>query len=249
MTTMRVFAKLTVTELRLFLREPMSAFFVLIFPTLLVVILGSIPAFRKPEDSLDGGRVIDLYVGIAVVLSLAMLALQVTPAVLAAYRERGVLRRFATTPVSPLKLLGAQLTMNMLCAIVSTTLVLTVGRIAFDVKLADQFPGFVLAFLLSAAGVLAIGLTIAALVPTGKAGNSVGTLLFFPLMFFAGLWTPREVMPHALQRVADFTPLGAAERALNDTMTGHWPSLLPVTVLLGYVVVFGALAVRWFRWS
>jgi len=246
---MRIFAKLTLTELKLFLREPMAAFFVLLFPTLLVVILGSIPAFREPTDDLGGARVIDLYVGIAVVLTLAMVAIQVTPAVLATYRERGVLRRLATTPVSPLKLLGAQMAVNALCAVVSTALVLAVGRLAFDVRLAEQFAGFVLAFLLTAAGVLAIGLFVAAVVPSGKAGNSVGTLLFFPLMFFAGLWTPREVMPGVLQRIADFTPLGAGERALNDAMTGSWPNLLSATVLLGYVAVFGFFAVRSFRWS
>ncbi len=246
---MRVFAKLTLTELRLFLREPMANFFVLFFPTLLVVILGNIPSFREPSDDLGGARVIDLYVGIAVVLTVAMVSIQITPAVLAMYRERGVLRRLATTPVSPLKMLGAQLAMNGLAAIVSTALVLAVGRIAFDVPLAGQFAGFVLAFLLTAAGTLAIGLFVAAIVPNGKAGNSIGTLLFFPLMFFAGLWTPREVMPDVLQRIADFTPLGAGERALNDAMTGSWPNLLSVTVLVGYVAAFGFAAVRLFRWS
>ena len=246
---MRVFAKLTGTELRLFLREPVSAFFVLFFPTLLVIILGSIPSFREPSADLGGARVIDLYVGIAVVLTLAMVAIQVAPAVLATYRERGVLRRLATTPVSPSTMLGAQLAMHGICAVVSTALVLAVGRLAFDVRLADQFAGFVLAFLLTAAGVLAIGMFVGAVVPSGKAGNSVGTILFFPLMFFAGLWTPREVMPALLRRIADFTPLGAGERALNDAMTGSWPNLLSATVLVGYLVVFGLAAVRLFRWS
>ncbi|MGK5677902.1 ABC transporter permease [Actinoplanes sp. URMC 104] len=246
---MRVFTKLTLTEIKLFLREPVGAFFVLLFPTVLVVILGSIPSFREPSDDLGGARVIDLYVGIAVVLTLAMVAIQVAPAVLATYRERGVLRRLATTPVSPLKMLGAQLAMNGIAAIVSTALVLAVGRLAFDVRLAENFAGFVLAFLLTAAGALAIGILVAAVVPTGKAGNSVGTILFFPLMFFAGLWTPREVMPGILQRIADFTPLGAGERALSDAMTGGWPNLLSATVLVGYLVVFGAAAVRLFRWS
>ena len=246
---MRVFTKLTLTEIKLFLREPVGAFFVLLFPTVLVVILGSIPSFREPSDDLGGARVIDLYVGIAVVLTLAMVAIQVAPAVLATYRERGVLRRLATTPVSPLKMLGAQLAMNGIAAIVSTALVLAVGRLAFDVRLAENFAGFVLAFLLTAAGALAIGILVAAVVPTGKAGNSVGTILFFPLMFFAGLWTPREVMPGVLRRIADFTPLGAGERALSDAMTGGWPNLLSATVLVAYVVLFGAAAVRLFRWS
>nr|WP_296071002.1 ABC transporter permease [uncultured Actinoplanes sp.] len=243
------FWKLTRTELKLMLREPVPAFFVFAFPAILVIILGSIPAFRDPSPDLGGARVIDLYVAISVALTLAMLALQVTPAVLANYREKGILRRLATTPVPPGMLLGAQLAMSMLCATVSAALVITVGRLVFDVPLAPQFGGFVLAFLLSAAGVLAIGVLIAALAPTGKAGNAIGTLLFFPSMFFAGLWTPREVMPEVVRRIGDFTPLGAGERALHDAMTGSWPNLLSVTVLVAYAILFGLAASRLFRWS
>jgi ABC-2 type transport system permease protein len=246
---MRVFTKLTVTELRLLMREPLAAFFSLLFPTILVVILGSIPAFREPSPDLGGARVIDLYVGIAVALTLAMLGLQVTPAVLATYREKGILRRLATTPVRPLLLLAAQMASALITAVVSSGLALAVGRIAFDVPLPSQFAAFVLAYLLAAVGVFAIGLFIAAVAPTGKAGNAIGTLLFFPSMFFAGLWTPREVMPGVLQRIGDFTPLGAGERALHDAMTGHWPNLLSATVLVGYLVVFGLASARLFRWS
>jgi ABC-2 type transport system permease protein len=246
---MRVFTRLTVTELRLLLREPLPAFFSLLFPTVLVVILGSIPDFREPSPDLGGVRMIDLYVAISVALTLAMLGLQVTPAVLALYREKGILRRLATTPVSPTMLLGAQLASALLTAIVAGTLVVAVGRLAFDVPLPANLAGFALAYLLAALGVFAIGLFIAAVVPSGKAGNAVGTLLFFPSMFFAGLWTPREVMPPLLQRIGDFTPLGAGERALHEAMTGHWPNLLSATVLVGYLGVFGLAAARLFRWS
>jgi len=246
---MDVFVKLTRNELRLYLREPLFAFFALLFPTILVIILGSIPSFRVHDPALGGGTVIALYVGISLALSLAMLGLQMVPATLALYREKGILRRVATTPVRPIALLGAQLAAALLAAVVSGALVLAVGRIAFGVRLPGQLAGFVLAYLLSAAGVFAVGLLIAALVPTGKAGNSIGTLLFFPSMFFAGLWTPREVMPHVLQRIGDFTPLGAGERALHDATIGHWPNLLSITVLFAYVVVFGAAAARLFRWE
>jgi ABC-2 type transport system permease protein len=107
----------------------------------------------------------------------------------------------------------------------------------------------VLAFLLCTLAVLGIGVLIAALAPNAKAGNAIGTVLFFPSMFFAGLWTPREVMPHVLQRIGDFTPLGAGERALHDAMSGNWPNMLSVTVLAAYVIVFGLLSSRLFRWS
>jgi ABC-2 type transport system permease protein len=244
-----IFVKLTLTEIRLLLREPMAAFFSVIFPTLLVVILGFVPFFREPIPEVGNLRVIDLFVGIAITLILATVALQITPAVLALYREQGILRRLATTPVRPAALLGAQLAAALATAIVSATVVIAVGRIAYDVPLPAHPAAFLLSYLLAAVGVFAIGLFIAAVAPTGKAANAIGTFLFFPLMFFAGLWTPREVFPGWLQRIGDFTPLGAGERALHEAMTGDWPNLLSATVLVGYLVVFGVAAARLFRWS
>jgi ABC-2 type transport system permease protein len=245
----RVFTKLTQTELRLFLREPLTVFFTLLFPSILVVILGSIPAFREPADSLDGGRVIDLYVVIAIAMCLAMLAVQATPVVLATYRERGILRRISTTPARPVALLAAQLVTSLLSAVISVTLVLIIGRVAFDVPIPAEFGSFAIAFLLCAGAVFAVGLFIAAVVPSGKAANTVGTLLFFPLMFFAGLWVPREVMPAVIRRIADFTPLGAGERALHDVAAGGWINPLSLTVLVVYMLVFGLAAARLFRWE
>lgn len=246
---MRIFVKLTLSELRLFVREPMIAFFGIVFPTVLVIILGCVPAFREPSADLGGLRVIDLYVPIALALILAMLGLQVTPAVLANYRDKGILRRLATTPARPVALLGAQLVMSVLTAVASALLVLVVARVAFDVPL-PQRPGlYALAFVLSAGAVFAVGLFVAALAPSGKAANAIGSLLFFPSMFFAGLWVPREVLPGVIQRIADFTPLGAGERALHETATGSLPALVTVAVLTAYLVVFGWAAAKLFRWE
>ena len=246
---MRIFVSLTLSELRLFLREPMIGFFAIAFPTVLVVILGCVPAFREPTPGLNGLRVIDLYVPIALALILAMLGLQATPAVLANYREKGILRRLATTPARPAALLGAQLVVSVLTAVASAALVLVVARIAFDVPFPARLGLYALVFLFSAAAVFAIGLLIAALAPGGKAANAIGSVLFFPSMFFAGLWVPREVLPGVIQRIADFTPLGAGERALHETATGSAPALITVVVLAAYMVVFGWAAARMFKWQ
>jgi ABC-2 type transport system permease protein len=246
---MPVFAKLTRSELRLFLREPMLLFWTLAFPSILVIILGSIPAFREPTDDLGGLRVIDLYVAIAIILTVASLGLQSAPQVLATYRERGILRRLATTPARPAALLGAQLTMSLLTVIVSIVIVLILARVVFDVPFPQQVLGFVVAFLLSAGATFAIGLFIAAVAPSGKAANTIGTLAFFPLMFFAGLWTPREVFPGVLRTIADYSPLGAGERAVQAAMSGHWPAWGSLTVLVAYMLVFGLAAARLFRWE
>jgi ABC-2 type transport system permease protein len=240
--------RLTLMELRLFLREPMAVFFAIAFPALLVGILGSVPSFRQPQTSLGGLRVIDVEVPTAIAFVLVMLAMSSVPATLATYRERGILRRLATTPVRPTALLAAQMLMALLTAVFAALMLLAVGRLAFDVALPKQPVGFALAFVLGAAAVFSMGLALAAVAPTARSAQGIGSLLFFPLMFFAGLWVPRAAMPGVLRHVSDLTPLGAGAQALQDATGGAWPQPLHLAVMAAYVIGFGVIAARTFRW-
>jgi ABC-2 type transport system permease protein len=241
--------KLILNETRMFLREPVGVFFALAFPSILVVILGSVKSFRSPSADLGGLRVIDLYVTIAVTLVIAMIAVTSLPSILASYREKGVLRRLSTTPVHPAMLLVAHLVVSLAIGLISVILVMGIGRAVFDVPLPRQLGGFILALVLAAAALLAIGLFVAAVAPNAKAGNAIGVILFFPLMFFAGLWAPRESMPPMLQHIGDYTPLGAGEHALHEATMGSWPQAGTLGVLVAYLVVFGLAAARLFRWE
>jgi ABC-2 type transport system permease protein len=241
--------RLTVTETKLFLREPMIVFFALAFPTILLFILGAIPAFREPEENLGGLRVIDLYVPIIVAIGLAVFALSGLSQLLATYREKGVLRRMRTTPVKPSLMLGAQLLMSTILSVVTMMVVLTVGRLVFDVRLPGHLPAYLTGYVLAAMAMFAIGLLIAALAPNGKSAGAIGTVLFFPVAFFAGLWIPRESMTGTLRTISDFTPLGAAVQALQDATTGGWPRPLHLAVMLAWTIVAGGLAARYFRWE
>ncbi|MEU8658949.1 ABC transporter permease [Actinoplanes philippinensis] len=246
---MSVFTKLTLTEFRLTLRDPLYAFFTLFFPILLVLILGNVPTMKEAPPELGGLRVIDLYAGLALGLAIGIIGLQGLPSVLATYRERGILRRLATTPARPAVLLTAQLVMNLITVLISMVLVYTVAILAFDVPFPQNPALFLLAVLLNCAGAFSIGLLLAALAPTGKTANAIGTFLFFPLMFFAGLWAPRELMPEILRRIGDFTPLAAGQDLMTDALTGQSPAPLSITVLVGYLLICGAAAVKLFRWE
>ncbi|GGU00175.1 MULTISPECIES: ABC transporter permease [Streptomyces] len=237
------------TEARLFAREPGSLFWMMVSPTVLLVILGLIPSFREASADLGGRRVIDLYVPVSVLFALIMSGLQAMPPVLAGYRERGILRRMSTTPVRPASLLTAQIVLHAAAALGSSVLVVTVGRLAFGVLLPENLAGYVLALLLAVACGLALGAAVCALSRTQKIATAVGSVVFFPTMFTAGVWVPVQAMPDTLRDIVQLTPYGAASQALDSATSGGWPGWVPLGLMALWTVVLTATAARWFRWE
>lgn len=171
------------------------------------------------------------------------------PMTLAGYRERGVLRRLQTTPAGPGRVLAAHLIINLGLAAVSATEILVVARLAYGVFLPRELAGFVLATLFSLSALLALGLVVAAVAPSGRAAQVIGSLLFYPMLFFSGLWWPIPLMPPVLPHISEATPLGAAWQAMSNAVAGHWPHPLPLLTLAAYAVVLSLGAARLFRWE
>jgi len=245
----RAFWKLLFTEAKLAWRQPIGLIFGLGLPVLLLVIFASIPAFKKPNADLGGSTYLSIYLPILAAFILASLALIGLTAPLASYREQGVLRRMSTTPVPPSWVLAAQLVINLVVAAVALLLVVILGVAAFGVQGPKHVPGFILTILLAAAALFSIGLWVAAISRTSQAAAAIGNILFFPLMFFAGLWIPRNVMPAVLRGISDFTPLGAAVQALQSAMQGSFPPARPLLVLVAYAAAFAVAAVKLFKWE
>ena len=165
------------------------------------------------------------------------------------YRERGVLRRLQTTPIGPVRVLVARLAADLTVAVATVVLILAVARIGFGVPLPRQAGGFVLAALLAAAALLGAGLLVAAIAPTGRVARGIGALLFYVMMFFAGLWLPIPNMPATLQHISHATPLGAAVPALTAATQGSLPTALQLLTMAGWAAAFGLAAARFFRWE
>jgi ABC-2 type transport system permease protein len=169
--------------------------------------------------------------------------------VIGQYRERGILRRLAVTPVRPLTLLAAKLAVWAASAIVSVALVVAVARLAFHVPVPAAAGWFALALVLGIAALFALGMLAAAVAPTARSAAGIGWLLFFPNMFLAGVYFPAEDMTPVMRQIGNFTPLGSALHAVRDSWMGLDPRPQYLGIMAAYAVIGGALAARFFRWE
>lgn len=166
---LRPFAQITATETKLYSRDLTAVFFGPVFPSLLLVVLGMlIPGFDTPVAEAGGLRMVDLYLPTVIAMAIATVALTILPAYLAAYRETGVLRRLATTPVPPVLLLLSQLVVNLVLLALGVALAVLAGSLAFSSRMPER-PALALGVVaLGAACCFAVGLLVAAVARTGR---------------------------------------------------------------------------------
>lgn len=236
-------------EAKLFAREPGSLFWVLAFPSLLLVGFGLIPTYQEVDPSLGGNRIIDFYVPSVVLVALVTASLLSMPAALTTYRERGILRRMRTTPARPSDLLIAQLVLHAVAAVLGAALAIAIGRFVWDVALPKRLLAYGATLLLATLAGLAMGAVITALARTGKAAQAIGLAVFFPSMFASGIYVPIQVLPDAVRQIVELFPFGAAAQALNQAASGSWPTWTHLAVLGLWTATLMAVAARWFRWE
>lgn len=247
---MTALATLTKTQSKVFLREPLAVFFGLIFPALLLVVIGMVfPGATDPAPDFGGRSLVEIYAPVAVALGLATVALSLLPANLGGDREKGILRRLSATPVHPRALVTAHLVVQLVVVSCATVAAIALGMVVFNIPFPESPGWFLLSYSLGAVSLLSVGLLIGAVVPTANSGQAIGMLLYFPLLFFAGVYIPLQVMPEGVRTVSGYTPSGAAVQALAATWAGGTPETSSLLVMVAYALVAGSLAIWLFRWD
>jgi ABC-2 type transport system permease protein len=233
---------------KLAIREPAGLVFGIGLPLILLIIFGNIPTFNQPIEG-SSFTIFEVYIPILLVTVLIFLGLFGLPIPIVRDRETGWLRRISTTPVSPAKLLAAQVTINLILAVVGFIILIAGSTLIFGVRLTFDIPGFVLSLVLATLAMFSLGLLVTAVAPSQSTANGITMALLYPLLFFAGIYVPIQVLPSGLQTAALLTPVGAAVKALDSSMAGSFPSFVPLVVLAAYTVIFGFVAIRYFRWE
>ncbi len=247
---MTALGALTRIQSKAFLREPMAIFFGLVFPALLLFIIGAVfPGSTDPNPDLGGRSLVEVYAPISIALGIATVAISILPATLGGDREKGILRRLSTTPVHPRTLVAAHLVVQLAVVSIATVAAIVLGMVVFGIPFPASPWWFLVSYFLGAIALLSVGLLIGALVPTASSGQAIGMLLYFPLLFFAGVYIPLDVMPQGVRTVSNFTPSGATVQALSASWAGGVPETSSLVVLAAWAIIVGSLAIWFFRWD
>ncbi|MFI7707992.1 ABC transporter permease [Nonomuraea sp. NPDC049480] len=240
---MRGITQVIGVELKLIVRDPMSAFFALAFPTVMLWV-----KLRTGKPLPGGLPSVDANVPMLTIFVIGMATLVILPATLAQYRERLVLKRLRATPASPGMLFGAQLAAHVLLAVLGTALIIAVGAIGYGLSSPASVGAVVAAWLLAALSLSGIGLLLAAVVPSGRTATVLGLALFFPMVFISGAVIPFESMGGAMKSIGGMTPMAPAVETIRAAWEGQALSPVSMAVMLGICLVSGGIAIKAFRW-
>lgn len=171
---------------------------------------------------------------------------------LVTWRTTKLLRRLRLSPVRVGSLALSRLVVTLAVALVQTALFLIIGVTVFGLQLSGFWWLAIPLILAGTLAFMAIGMVAGAMSRTPEAASGVANVIVLPMAFLSGSFIPLQGAPEWLVTVSKFLPLGHLNEGMLDVMVrGEGISAIgmPILVLLGFTAVFGALAIRMFRWE
>ena len=216
---MRTLLKLSWIELKLFVREPMTMVFTFALPLIFLFVLGGVFG-NIPDEQFRNAKPMDYYTPAYIGLVIASIGLVGLPIHFANYRERGVLRRFRASPLPLWCIFGSQILVSLIIASVGGILLVFVSIIVFDIA-SPESPGLVIAgFLPGVVAFAAIGTLLGSLLPTTRAAQGLGLILFVVMLMLSGSGPPPELMSDVMEKTGQVMPLHYVIRLIQDPWLG-----------------------------
>ncbi len=169
------------------------------------------------------------------------------------WREQGVFRRLACTPVPLWQLVLGRSLSQLVLSLIQAALVVIVGLLLLQLSVSGI--GLLFSFVilcLASACFIALGAVIAGLSPNAVVANSVYVFSVLPLLFLGDSMMPAELFPPVLQKIGSFLPTSMVTTLIRPLMNaGALPDnpWFPIVGLTLYTILFVAVSAKLFRWQ
>lgn len=238
---------------KIFFRTPIAAFFTIFFPLMIFVVFSLVFG----NDVIEGlGVTTAQYYAPAMAVFAAVSASYTNIATTTAYqRDRGILKRVRGTPVPAGVYMGGKIVSAVLIAVLSVVVMMGIGVLFYGVEIyARTIVAAIVTFLVGVGTFAALGLLVAALVPSGESATAVTNATLLPLAFISGVFlVPNDDSPAWLDTVANIFPLKHFVEpfviAFSPIDTGNGWDWASLAYMLLWATVATVLAVRLFKWE
>ncbi|MEN4007492.1 MAG: ABC transporter permease [Methanobacteriaceae archaeon] len=248
MMILRQFIKLTLTELKLFTREPEALFFNFIFPTFMLFVIMEVfvPADAPKEI------VVNQVVPPLMVLIITQTALLGMPPTIVSYRTIKFLKRLHGSPITPLTTLGSIVLANFIVTILGIVLLTAVAILHYDAVFDGSFLHFITGFVLVFLSLAAIFMFVAAVARSQRAASAIAMMVFFPIMFFSGVFVPLDMLPDWVRHyISPYIPVTYAVELMQELWLGTllFDLTQEVFILLGILGIGLLITAYTFKWE
>lgn len=167
-------------------------------------------------------------------------------------KERGILRRYHTTPIRVWQYFAGNVLSNSAVGLMAVALMFVVAILVFDVQMRGDYISLALLTVLGTITLFGVGLAAGGWAKNENQATPLANLVAFPMMFLSGVFFPRFLMPEWLQTISSFLPLTPLVDGMRLIITESKTlfELGPeIAILIGWLVVIYAIAFKVFRWE
>lgn len=235
--------RLIQTEVKLMFREPLVLIFSLAFPVaMMVLLLLSFGGENNPVFT--GGEGTVFYVTAYLAAAIAVLGFMGMPAHIASYRESGVLRRYWIAGLASHSIVAAQVVVMTLLAVAGAAVQLAIAYGGFALSAPYSVVEVTAAFVVGIISFSAIGVLLGSLLPSARAAQGLGLVLFFGTFFLVGGGPPTGVLPDVVNTIAGLTPTGLLVDSIRSPWIGNGTDAASLIALAAIAAASFALAIR-----
>ncbi len=167
-------------------------------------------------------------------------------------KEKGILRRYHTTPIRVWQYFAANVLSNSVVGIMAIAVMFIVAVLMFDVSMQGDYLSLVLLTILGTITLFGVGLAAGGWAKNENQAAPLANLIAFPMMFLSGVFFPRFLMPGWLETASAFLPLTPLIDGFRKIIT-EGQTILEIgpelAMLSGWLVVIYIIAFRVFRWE
>ena len=238
---------LTWIEIKVFMREPLGAVGSIVMPVVVFLLLGRLGRTIAPAGSLSTSTFFRVNVPVFVAILIALNAVLSLVAIIAIYREGGILKRLRATPLRPWTILTSHVLVKLSLTAVTLALMLLAGRRYYPSGMNAPAFSFAIALIITTVSILSLGFLIASIVPTARFAQPIGAVILYPMFAVSGLFIPGQLLPAWVEHL----PLSYAVSLLQGIWKGEpWSMHMgDVAGLAAVFVICTALSARVFRWE